>query len=273
MCHDHTIDVVAECVVRVPLSSLLLCLPPPYPLQQQWFLVPSFFSCFSRPVCTSSGCLAFLTRHHSTLQAMPRLAVLVSGCSVCLVASWAFVAIRQQNEAVTPHPQAVGARISLEDEPARIDGQAKRAARLKDSLKPPDEHREALNVVGKKRPAKAKKRSGVKSVSVDRKNIVETVTMDDLRAPPGRLWIPAALSGPINYKDGSDPLFNVLVAYCQLDMKSYHESPWLFAMGPFHQRTSGCLDDPSLTRTYRLSSLKVSMIPHQCICICDTGTQ
>lgn len=107
-------------------------------------------------------------------------------------------------------------------------------------------------------PPARKRRTGPRGVAVDRKNIVETVELEDLRAPPGRLWIPAAVSGPINRAGDGDPLFNVLVAYCQLDMVAYHESPWLFAMGAFHQRTSGCLDDASLTRTYRLSSLMVS---------------
>lgn len=190
---------------------------------------------------------------------MPRLAVLISGCSVCLVASWAMVAIHQANQSVAHLPPARGAPVArtvgdAADEGARADALGLQA-RLKQSPRL-DKRREELERNGRQPPAAKKKRMGARGISVDRKNIVETVGMEDLRAPPGRLWIPAALSGPINNK-GGDPLFNVLVAYCQLDMVAYHESPWLFAMGAFHQRTSGCLDDPSLTRTYRLSSLKV----------------
>lgn len=193
--------------------------------------------------------------------AMPRLAVLISGCSVCLVASWAMVAIHQANQGVAQIPPGQGAPVARTA--AGEASAASRAARA-DALglahpQSPgrDERREELERLGRQAPPAKKKRTGARGIAVDRKNIVETVEMDDLRAPPGRLWIPAALSGPINNK-GGDPLFNVLVAYCQLDMVAYHESPWLFAMGAFHQRTSGCLDDPSLTRTYRLSSLKVS---------------
>lgn len=203
------------------------------------------------------------THLHILTLDMPRLAVLISGCSLCLVASWAFVAIRQQNEeALAPRPLAK-ARVSLDVERKIDEGGAlakKNAARLKADLLLPGGDAGALDHGKKPRPAAKKKKAGVRGVMVDRNNVVETVEMDDLRAPPGRLWIPAAVSGPVNMKDGGDPLFNVLVAYCQLDMKSYHESPWLFAMGPFHQRTSGCLDDESLTRTYRLSSLKVSCV-------------
>eukprot|EP00903_Cladosiphon_okamuranus_P005729 g5686.t1 len=192
---------------------------------------------------------------------MARLAVLISGCSVFLVASWAMVAIHQANHSIARVPQAAqgarsrttGNRDAFPADGARADALG-RQARLQ---QPPgrDGRREELERNGRQAQAAKKKRMGARGISVDRKNIVETVEMEDLRAPPGRLWIPAALSGPINNK-GGDPLFNVLVAYCQLDMVAYHKSPWLFAMGAFHQRTSGCLDDPSLTRTYRLSSLK-----------------
>lgn len=191
---------------------------------------------------------------------MPRLAVLISGCSVCLVASWAMVAIHQANQGVAQIPPVQRAPV------ARTAGEAAAAQAKADALglkallqSGQDERGEELDRLGKKAPPAKKKRMGARGIAVDRKNIVETVEMEDLRAPPGHLWIPAALSGPINNK-GGDPLFNVLVAYCQLDMVAYHESPWLFAMGAFHQRQSGCLDDPSLTRTYRLSSLKVSTL-------------
>lgn len=185
---------------------------------------------------------------------MPRLAVLFTGCSVFLVASWAMVAIHQANQDLVPRP-------SQQEPPsvARTDGAKVDAVVLQAPLKQspgPDVRREELERARKPAPLAKKKREGARGIAVDRKNIVETVEMEDLRAPPGRLWIPAALSGPINHK-GGDPLFTVLVAYCQLDMDAYHEGPWLFAMGAFHQRVSGCLDDPSLTRTYRLSSLKV----------------
>lgn len=233
-------------------------MPPPSSLIPRNPLCPLSVRCLLKHAGAAS------THHHFLFDffAMTRLAVLISGCTLCLVCSWALLAIHKQNEARAPLPRAAGARISLGEEPNEVvdESPAEKALRLKASLMARgDTHREALDQDGSpKVPAKKKKRPSVRSVTVDRNNILETVQMDDLRAPPGRLWIPAALSGPINHKDGVDPLFNVLVAYCQLDMKSYHESPWLFAMGPFHQRTSGCLGDPSLTRTYRLSSLKVS---------------
>eukprot|EP00752_Nemacystus_decipiens_P003907 g3584.t1 len=181
---------------------------------------------------------------------MPRLAVLISGCSVCLVASWAMVAIHQANQGIAQIPPIQGAPVAA----VKADAVGLRVS-VDHSLGRDKQRREEIERLGQKAPPAKKKRTGARGISVDRKNIVETVEMEDLRAPPGRLWIPAALSGPINTK-GGDPLFNVLVAYCQLDMVAYHESPWMFAMGAFHQRTSGCLDDPSLTRTYRLSSLK-----------------
>ena len=112
-----------------------------------------------------------------------------------------------------------------------------------------------------------KKKLTMRGVSVDRSNIVDPITMQDLEAPLGRLWIPAAITGPIE-PNKVDPLANVLVAYCQLDMAAYHKSPWMFAMGTFHQRQSGCLDDKSLVRTFRFSSLKVripSSIPGRVI--------
>lgn len=107
---------------------------------------------------------------------------------------------------------------------------------------------EKAQLKGKRKP---------RGVTVNRRAIIENVTLEDLRAPEGRLWIPAAMVGPVN-PDASDPFINVAVAYCQLDMTSYHETPWLFAMGTFHQLHSGCLSDPSLVKTYRLSSLAVS---------------
>lgn len=200
---------------------------------------------------------------------MPRLALLISGCSVFLVLSWALVAILQANEAQPPHAAPApalraGDRGSLDHIVEAKEKSAKLSARVK--LPGRDGPRGEFDKRGGERdrgggpmsPAK-KKKLGMRGITVDRKNIIETVEMEDLRAPPGRLWIPAALSGPVNTNSPDGPLFNVLVAYCQLDMVAYHESPWLFAMGAFHQRTSGCLDDPSLTRTYRLSSLKVSL--------------
>lgn len=104
-----------------------------------------------------------------------------------------------------------------------------------------------------------KRRRPTKGIMVDRKNITEIVTLEDLQAPEGRLWIPAAIVGPVN-TGSSEPLYNVLVSYCQLDMKAYHETPWMFAMGTFHQRQSGCYDDKSLVRAYRLSALKVRFL-------------
>lgn len=199
-------------------------------------------------------------KHRCATSSMPRLAVLISGCSMCLVASWAMVAIHQANQDLAPPPPVAGV---LGDDPAIAKADAVGLQARLGQSPGSDARREELQRTGWLAPAAAakKKRMGQRGISVDRKNIVETVEMEDLRAPPGRLWIPAALSGPVN-RQGGDPLFNVLVAYCQLDMVAYHEAPWMFAMGAFHQRTSGCLDDPSLTRTYRLSSLKVS----GCLC-------
>ncbi|CAM9212422.1 unnamed protein product, partial [Hapterophycus canaliculatus] len=197
---------------------------------------------------------------------MPRLAVLISGCSVFLVLGWAMVALLQANEAQQSRgAAAVGLKAGDRGSFDQLAEAKEKATKLNSRIQFPG--RDGPRVEGDKRgrepgrgggpvSAAKKKKLGMRGITVDRRNIVETVEMDDLRAPPGRLWIPAALSGPVNQNKPEDPLFNVLVAYCQLDMVSYHESPWLFAMGAFHQRTSGCLDDPSLTRTYRLSSLK-----------------
>ncbi|CAN0085533.1 unnamed protein product, partial [Ectocarpus sp. 8 AP-2014] len=185
---------------------------------------------------------------------MPRLAVLISGCSVFLVLSWAMVAIRQASQPQFHSSSPTVLPTAKAQKEGGVGVQKEDAAKLKTRFKAPDG--KYLGDRELDRNGKPKKRMGSRGISVDRKNIVETVEMDDLRAPPGRLWIPAALSGPINHDSPDDALFNVLVAYCQLDMVAYHESPWLFAMGAFHQRTSGCMDDPSLTRTYRLSSLK-----------------
>lgn len=205
--------------------------------------------------------------------AMPRLAVLLCGCSAVLVASWAMMATNQANQQPVPDQAIPHAAVSEAPEvvPLRSEGESPPIREAKaevsklqermqkhpagfDRFGMPDHRGELERGAAPSR----KKRAGMRGVNVDRKNIVETVELEDLRAPPGRLWIPAALSGVISRNGNDDPLFNVLVAYCQLDMVAYHESPWLYAMGTFHQRTSGCLDDPSLTRTYRLSSLKVS---------------
>ncbi|CAM9123949.1 unnamed protein product [Ectocarpus sp. 12 AP-2014] len=185
---------------------------------------------------------------------MPRLAVLISGCSMFLVLSWAMVAIRQASQPQFDSSSPTILPAAKGQKEGGVGVQREDAAKLKTRFKAPEGKDHGDRELD--RNGKPKKRMGSRGISVDRKNIVETVEMDDLRAPPGRLWIPAALSGPINHDSPDNPLFNVLVAYCQLDMVAYHESPWLFAMGAFHQRTSGCMDDPSLTRTYRLSSLK-----------------
>lgn len=177
---------------------------------------------------------------------MPRLAVLVPGCSVFLVTTWLLLV---NNEA--GHTDR--SRASMQ-RPRGIERLPENAV---------SGNRELFVQQGAMQVAQAaKKKQAARGVTVDRSNIIETVTMEDLRAPEGRLWIPASVSGPIDLK-APNPIFNVLVAYCQLDMVSYHESPWLFAMGTFHQRTSGCLDDKSLVRTFRLSSLKVS---YRCCC-------
>lgn len=178
---------------------------------------------------------------------MTRLALFVSACSVFLASIWLLVGRHEAgvdgktgsgNQSLANHPPQTFAGQRLHDTRPRDDNNALPPTRDLQGARPP------------------KGRSGIRGISVDRANIVETVTMDDLRAPEGRLWIPAALSGPIS-KKSPNPLFNVLVAYCQLDMAAYHEAPWLFAMGTFHQRHSGCLDDKSLVRTYRLVSLMV----------------
>ena len=170
---------------------------------------------------------------------MPRLTVLVSGCSVFLVAAWLLLVSHDAGRTGRSHAPM--------QRPHAIE-------RLPDYAV--SGNRELFAQQGAVAAA-AKKKQVAKGVTIDRSNVIESVTMEDLRAPEGRLWIPAAVAGPIDLK-APNPIFNVLVAYCQLDMVSYHESPWLFAMGTFHQRTSGCLDDKSLVRTFRLSSLKVS---------------
>lgn len=179
---------------------------------------------------------------------MPRLPVLVSGCSVFIVATWLLLGSHETGRTGRARAPVQRARAIERLPDNAISG-----------------NRELFAQQGAMAAA-AKKRQAARGVTVDRSNIIETVTMADLRAPEGRLWIPAAVAGPIDLK-APNPIFNVLVAYCQLDMVSYHESPWLFAMGTFHQRTSGCLDDKSLVRTFRLSSLKVSSASLLC-CAC-----
>lgn len=177
---------------------------------------------------------------------MTRLTVLVPGCSVFLVASWLLFVSHEAGRTDRGRAPMQRPRAMERLPEYAVSG-----------------NRELFAQPGAMQVAQAaKKKQAARGVTVDRSNIIETVTMEDLRAPEGRLWIPAAVSGPIDLK-APNPIFNVLVAYCQLDMVSYHESPWLFAMGTFHQRTSGCLDDKSLVRTFRLSSLKVSS---RCCC-------
>lgn len=172
---------------------------------------------------------------------MPRLAPVLSGCSIIIVATWLLLGNHEAS------PVHVPAKLPP---PGGVDGEHNRVM-----LMPHVEGPKQLD--NKVRMAPKKKKQGMRNVIVDRANILEAVSLEDLRAPEGRLWIPAAVSGPIDPKS-PNPIFNVLVAYCQLDMVSYHESPWLFAMGTFHQRTSGCLDDKSKVKTFRLSALKVS---------------
>lgn len=173
---------------------------------------------------------------------MTRLALIVSGCSAFLVASWLVAGNHEASLRKTPVQAA----------PLRPHGDNIEHEANKRDLNGPVRDFQA-------KKGGPRKKGPMRGVGVDRTNIREGVTLDDLQAPDGRLWIPAAISGPVD-KQLADPLFNVLVAYCQLDMASYHETPWLFAMGTFHQRHSGCLDDNSLVRTYRLSDLVVSYI-------------
>lgn len=202
---------------------------------------------------------------HILINDMPRLTVLVSGCSVFLVAGWLLLANQEagrprvpvQLSGVTERRPDAAVKNGRHLEPAASANRDLFNSRGAGGLR--------LNSRGIPAPP-PKRKQAARGISVDRSHIIETVTMDDLRAPEGRLWIPAAVSGPIDLK-ASNPIFNVLVAYCQLDMVSYHESPWLFAMGTFHQRTSGCLDDKSLVRTFRLSSLKVSSPRYSCCAV------
>lgn len=173
---------------------------------------------------------------------MRRLVAFVSGCSFFIVASWLLVGNHDASRVSRSNQFSVV--------PRRDNREGDNGVRRVPL--PGDENR---GLVG---GPMAKKKAGIRGVAVDRANVIETVTLEDLQAPQGRLWIPAALSGRIEH-NSPNPLFNVLVAYCQLDMAAYHDTPWLFAMGTFHQRQSGCLDDKSLVRTYRLPSLMVSM--------------
>lgn len=167
---------------------------------------------------------------------MARLALLVSACSIVLLAGWLLVGNFGENVGDKPGGLPPGNGGGVSPKPQR--NLFKGVPPIKKSMLP-------------------KKKQIMKGVIVDRNSIVESVSLKDLEAPPGRLWIPASVAGPID-RNKPEPLFNVLVAYCQLDMASYHEKPWEYAMGTFHQRQSGCLDDQSLVRTYRLSSLMVS---------------
>lgn len=177
---------------------------------------------------------------------MRRISILVSGCSVLFLTGWlvvvaTFKQTRLANETFSSPDRLVdhGAPAPVRQLPEDVVGQ----------IPAPKE----VNFGDLK--GKSKMRS--RGVVVDRRTVIEDVTLDDLRAPEGRLWIPASMLGPV--KPGSvDPFGDVLVAYCLLDMAAYHETPWLFAMGTFHQRQSGCVTDPSLVKTYRLSDLEVS---------------
>lgn len=178
---------------------------------------------------------------------MARLAILVSASSIFLVATWLLVMANHNHEYVH--------RL---DGPPNFTRDIDHGSPPPDGVLPPD----AVKAVEAtkleiQQDLQAKRKRTVKGVTVDRKAVIEDVSLDDLRAPEGRMWIPAAIIGPLNPK-ALDPFFHVLVAYCQLDMAAYHETPWLFAMGTFHQRHSGCLTDPNLVKTYRLSSLAVS---------------
>lgn len=192
---------------------------------------------------------------------MGRLAVVVSLSSVLLVAAWVFVGsggsvttnATTNNAATnfpgyTPRKNSRSTAAEAPDNEGRQPGEEDRRLPSKVTRPQPDRH-----------SPRTKKKKTMKGVQVDRNNVIEDVTMQDLEAPEGRLWIPAAIVGPVRPSD-ANPLHHVLVAYCQLDMKAYHETPWKFAMGTFHQRQSGCLSDKSLVRTYRLSSLAVSAV-------------
>lgn len=182
---------------------------------------------------------------------MPRLSVLVSGCSVLLVLAWLLL--------------VTGRNVERENDndPAMLRGREHTG----NHNNSPSGEGVGLGIevqaVGEEasRQMQGKKKRPVKGVVVNRREIIEHVTLDDLRAPEGRLWIPAAMLGPLS-PTSPDPLYNVLVAYCLLDMASYHAKPWLFAMGTFHQKQSGCLSDKTLVRTYRLSHLAVRLNIH-----------
>ncbi|CAM9339983.1 unnamed protein product, partial [Ectocarpus fasciculatus] len=140
---------------------------------------------------------------------MPRLAVLISGCSVFLVLSWAMVAIRQANQPQFPSSAPTILPAAAEARKA-ADGvqQQYPAAKLKTRFQAPEGMDQGGRELDRNGKPKKKKTGGARGITVDRKNIVETVEMDDLRAPPGRLWIPAALAGPINHDSPDNPLFN-----------------------------------------------------------------
>lgn len=197
---------------------------------------------------------------------MGRIVVLVSACSVFLVAGWLLVITggdrSNSNEklaASVPAVRKVDLSVDKERQSAeRLLPQQtdKKIKGINPAATGPVKGRKDDQDVGKRRPVKGGLKGMQKGVQPDRRNVIEDVSLEDFEAPEGKLWIPAAMVGPVNV-DGSDPLHDVTVAYCQLDMQAYHEAPWLFAMGVYHQRQSGCLDDKSLVRNYRLSSLAV----------------
>lgn len=192
---------------------------------------------------------------------MGRLAVVVSLSSALLVVVWLLVG---SGGSTTTNGTANSAATKFPGDTLRKNSRITAAEGPDDEGgHPREEGRRLPSKVTKlqpvRHPPRAKKKRPIKGVQVDRRNVIEEVTMQDLEAPEGRLWIPAAILGPVR-TTYVDPLHDVLVAYCQLDMKAYHETPWMFAMGTFHQRQSGCLSDEALVRTYRLSSLAVSSI-------------
>ncbi|CAM9374267.1 unnamed protein product [Choristocarpus tenellus] len=111
-------------------------------------------------------------------------------------------------------------------------------------------------------------------VLVDPKNVTESVSLQDLEAPPGKLWLPVSV-GKSNGKRGEGrrgrAFDNILVAYCLMDMDAYHEKPWAFAMGTSLQRRSGCNRNKDLTRTYRLNSLMDILEDHPSSFLDPTG--
>lgn len=124
---------------------------------------------------------------------MTRLAALLSGCSAFLVASWLLVGSYDQKRVQRPR----GGRKY----PAT-------AEIPKQSL--------GRNRLGERKAPPVKLNSVTKGVVINKKKLLDSVTLEDLQAPSGRLWIPAALSGSVN-KNSPNPLLNVMVAFCQVN--------------------------------------------------------